>query len=312
MTKRIFVVGGYFPRGGTYMGYQVALICHKNFGHPVLIVEVGDQASRTVMFDYAIPFESISLESMERIATNDDVLIANPSFSHHGFGNWFPGRKLMYIQDVKTFIDLDCGFNKYVCVSRFVAEFIADRYRIKAPIIPAFVDIPSSLKITPWRARPPLSVLVHAKRTSRLLDGINAEILGKLRERIKEIEFEPVVTGGPIARRELLERLGSRRYLLTLSVTEGFGLVPLEAMALGATVLGFDGYGGREYMEPGVNCNVTRYPDVAGLVDAAEIALKDESIAEHLASNGSATAAHFTRERFEQLWIREIGAFLAE
>ena len=224
MTKRVFVVGGYYPQGGAYMAYQLALICHKYFDHPVLVVEVDDYASPTDMFDYAVPFESISLDSMERIATSDDILIANPSFSDHGFGNWFPGRKLMYAQGVSTYTDLDCGFDKYICVSRFVAEFIADRYRIKAPVIPAFVDIPSSLDITPWRVRQPLSVLVHAKRTSRLLGGLHAKILDELRRRVPGIEFEPVVTGGSITHREFLERLGSRRYLLTLSVTEGFRL----------------------------------------------------------------------------------------
>jgi hypothetical protein len=285
------------------------LICHKFFGHQVFVVDVGAHEPSTSRFDYAVPFESISLESMERVATGDDILIANPSFSDCGFGNWFPGRKLMYIQDVKTFKDLDCGFDKCACVSRFVADFIAERYGIKAPIIPAFADIPSSLEITPWRARQPLSVLVHTKRTSRLLEGLNAKILEELRRRIPGIELKSL-TDSAITRRELFERLACCRYLLTLAITEGFGLVPLEAMAVGATVLGFDGYGGREYMEPGINCNVARYPDLAGLVDTAEIALKDESIAEKLACNGRTTAARFTRERFERSWIKEIGAFL--
>jgi hypothetical protein len=311
MTKRVFVVGAYNPHGGDYMAYQVALIFHKYFGHQVLVVEVGSHEP-TNMFDYAVPFESISLESMERIMTSDDILIANPSFSDCGFGNWFPGKKLMYAQDVSTFRILDCGFDKYICVSQFVADFIADRYKITAPVIPAFVDIPSSIEVISWRARQPLSILVHTKRKSRLLDGLNAKILNELRHRVSGIDFEPVVADGAIPHRKLLERLGSRRYLLTLSVAEGFGLVPLEAMAVGAAVLGFDAYGGREYMEPTINCNVARYPDVVGLVDAAEAALKDESIAERLAFNGRATATRFTRERFEQLWIKEIGAFLAK
>jgi glycosyltransferase involved in cell wall biosynthesis len=174
------------------------------------------------------------------------------------------------------------------------------------------VDIPSSFAITPWRERPALSVLVHAKRKNPLLEGLNSKILDELRRLVPGIEFEPVVTGEPFSQRDVVERLNSRRYLLTLSPTEGFGIVPLEAMAVGATVIGFDGCGGREYMEPGINCNVTRYPDVAGLIDAAEIVLKDESIAEHLASYGRATAARFTRERFERSWIKEIGASLGK
>jgi len=44
--------------------------------------------------------------------------------------------------------------------------------------------------------------------------------------------------------------------LYPLSVAEGFGLVPLEAMAMGSVVVGFDGYGGREHLTPGANCAV--------------------------------------------------------
>ena len=48
------------------------------------------------------------------------------------------------------------------------------------------------------------------------------------------------------------------------SYAQGFGLMPLEAMAMGCTVVGFDGYGGRDYMRPDINCCVVPYPDIDG------------------------------------------------
>src|SRR5205085_11319415 len=47
--------------------------------------------------------------------------------------------------------------------------------------------------------------------------------------------------------RETAEIFGSSAVVLSLPFLESFGLVPLEAMASGALVAGFHGYGGQEY-----------------------------------------------------------------
>src|SRR5206468_2181306 len=43
---------------------------------------------------------------------------------------------------------------------------------------------------------------------------------------------------------------GESAIVISLPFLESFGLVPLEAMASGALVTGFDGYGGQEYAKP--------------------------------------------------------------
>jgi hypothetical protein len=50
--------------------------------------------------------------------------------------------------------------------------------------------------------------------------------------------------------RETAEIFGHSAIVLSLPFLESFGLVPLEAMACGAIITGFDGYGGREYATP--------------------------------------------------------------
>lgn len=49
---------------------------------------------------------------------------------------------------------------------------------------------------------------------------------------------------------ETAEIFGHSAIVLSLHFLESFGLVALEAMACGAIVAGFDGYGGREYATP--------------------------------------------------------------
>jgi hypothetical protein len=50
--------------------------------------------------------------------------------------------------------------------------------------------------------------------------------------------------------RETAEIFGRSAIVLSLPFLESFGLVPLEAMASGAIVAGFHGYGGQEYARP--------------------------------------------------------------
>ena len=50
--------------------------------------------------------------------------------------------------------------------------------------------------------------------------------------------------------RDTAEIFGHSAIVLSLPFLESLGLVPLEAMACGALVAGFDGYGGREYATP--------------------------------------------------------------
>ncbi|MGA7385613.1 MAG: glycosyltransferase [Methylocella sp.] len=117
---------------------------------------------------------------------------------------------------------------------------------------------------------------------------------------------------GNLPARELMRRIGAARYFLTLSLAEGFGLLPLEAMALGVTVVGFDGFGGRHYMQPGVNCAVCPYPDISGLADRIIVVMRDPAYAAALAQAGRRTAAEYSYERFRATWIAEFERALAK
>jgi glycosyltransferase involved in cell wall biosynthesis len=99
--------------------------------------------------------------------------------------------------------------------------------------------------------------------------------------------------------------------LVSLSPAEGFGLVPLEAMAMGTTVIGFDAFGGREYMRPGKNCLVTSYPDIEGVAERLVAALGAPALAERLAEAGRLTALQFGYQRFRAAWQDQFRRFLA-
>ena len=103
----------------------------------------------------------------------------------------------------------------------------------------------------------------------------------------------------------LLSKLGAVRYFLTLSAAEGFGLVPLEAMAMGTMVVGYDGFGGRHYMRTGENCDVAPYPDIERVAELLIDATRTPGRSEEIAARGRTTAAQYSRESFRHSWIDE-------
>ena len=100
--------------------------------------------------------------------------------------------------------------------------------------------------------------------------------------------------------RETAEIFGRAEIVLSLPFLESFGLVPLEAMASGAIVVGFDGNGGQEYArtDNGFWFRPDRPEEAAdAIAQAAEgIARGDERI-KAMRDAGFATAARYNKER---------------
>lgn len=115
-----------------------------------------------------------------------------------------------------------------------------------------------------------------------------------------------------MGRRQVAQVLGESLLFASLSHLEGLGLPPLEAMAAGCLVCGFDGGGGREYAAP-ENGRWVADGDLEAFADALSAALgqtETQNTAQRLA--GHATAAHFSERHFQtqlnQAWTTLLGA----
>ena len=327
MGKTAYVVEAYAPYGGAYMAYHVARILHVDFGYGVRVVTPNPEPTDPdgeSLFHYDPRFPRISPADCEGLIGDDDVLICNPSFSSRQLGLRSRGLKIMYAQGFTTFKALDCFFDHYFAVSGFVQNFLSQTYGISAPVIPAFlVDLEGLLPPTlpvdaaaAWEARPPFSLALNMKgdpvQQMVLLDRLRSELRTRDLALEASIDWDGALERGreKVPRRQFLERLASVRYLLTLSLTEGFGLVPLEAMGMGAVVLGFDGFGGREYMVPGTNCAVAACPDVTAAADTMIRVMRDDAVAKRLATAGMQTASAYSYESFHRRWVDALNQIL--
>lgn len=309
-ARRAYVVGAYLPNGGTHMAYHLGRILEQDFGIPATAVRVADETPDHGIHEYELRMPQVSIAEMERAIRADDILIANPSFSPHQFGMRLPGFKLSYVQGFNTFALLDLKFDHFVAVSDFVATFLRTTYAVEARVIPAFVETHAAPAVPNWAQRPANIVLPYRKGLPEVWEASYARLREIVARRAPEIAFDEPLAGSGIPHRELLARLGSVRYLLSLSAAEGFGLVPLEAMAMGTLICGYDGFGGRQYMRPAENCAVAAYPDIELVADRLIEAVRDPHRSEQMARRGRDSARGYSRDVFRRAWIDELAAVL--
>ncbi len=304
-SRRAYVVGAYLPNGGTLMAYHLGRILEEEFGFHAVAVATGGETAEHGIHDYALRMPLVALAQMEQEITRDHVLIVNPSFSSHQFGWRLPGFKISYVQGFSTYALLDRKLDHYVAVSNFVRDFLHTVYAIDARVIPPFIDLDGVPAPTPWAKRPPFVVLPYRKGIPEAWEISWQRLRAILAERAPHITLAEPLSGSGTPHVELLSKLGAFRYFLTLSAAEGFGLVPLEAMAMGTMVVGYDGFGGRHYMRAGENCEVVPYPDIERVAELLIEAVTNPARSEVIAARGPKTAAQYSRDSFRRSWIEE-------
>jgi hypothetical protein len=301
----VYVMGAYLRAGGARMAYEIGLVAHQALGLSCKAVVSSGEDLGSSCFNYAVRFETVQREHLLSLVRSDDLLICNPSFSDGSVGLTYRCRKLMYIQGFNTFSTLDLWFDRYVSVSGFVQKYIKNTYALKTDVIAPFITVNPALT-KPWRDRPAGSIWFYMKG-----GRLQLELLKRLKDEVErvngrlasQIDWEgSLLWAGNHRQADLLEKIAERRYFVSLSVCEGFGLVPLEAMALGTAILGFDGFGGRDYFLRGKNCFVRRYPDVAGVARDLVRCLEEQDLAERIASQGPITASFYSSDRFRENW----------
>jgi Glycosyl transferases group 1 len=303
---RVFVIGAYLPNGGTLMAYHLGRILQHDFGIQAIAVRMAGETADHGIHAYDLRMPVVSREQMEQQISDDDVLIVNPSFSYCQFGWRLPGFKISYVQDFKTFALLDRKFDHYVAVSDFVGQFLRTVYALDVRVIPPFIDVEPLPPCVDWAQRPENLVLPYRKGMPEVWDLSFQRLREILALHAPHVTLADPIPASGIPHAELLQRIGAARYFLTLSAAEGFGLVPLEAMAMGATVIGYDGFGGRQYMRPNENCAVAPYPEIERVAELLIAAVNDPARSMKLARRSRETAACYSYAAFRQAWIEEL------
>jgi hypothetical protein len=307
----VFVVGAYIPNGGTYMAYHLGRLLQRDFDIEAISVTVGNEQVDNGVHRYDLRMPAISIHDLIGTITDSDILIANPSFSKYLFGWKLPGFKISYVQGFSTYEILDLRFDCYVAVSDFVQQFLRAVYAIEAPVIPAFINLQEMPAAADWGDRPELVVLPYRKGIGEIWDISFRRLKQLTQQRMPALGFEEPLFGDRwMPQSQLFRALGRYRYLLVLSVAEGLPLVPLEAMAMSVVVAGYDGFGGRHYMRPGVNCAVAPYPEIEQAAELLIAAMKSPEASAAMSRSARETAGQYSYEMFRQRWLGEFSRVL--
>lgn len=183
-----------------------------------------------------------------------DVLVV-PEFNPEGLRSCVGDAKPVVLCQNHHYVLGNCGFSQLLSgdypglpgvahvigMSRAIMSFLA----VAAPAvsghyIPCHVDV----DLFRPRAKKKLIAYMPRRRTRDL------QIVVQLLRRSKRLaDWEFVAVDG-LTEKETAVCLGEAAIFLSGSNYEGFGLPPAEAMAAGCYVIGFNGDGGREYMDP--------------------------------------------------------------
>ncbi|MDX1975002.1 MAG: glycosyltransferase [Rickettsiales bacterium] len=304
----VYVIGALLPTGGAHMAYHLGVLLKRHFGFALFDVPVFP--AERGLFYYPEPITTISVEQMENTITDEDVLIINPAFSQFLFGLRLPGKKVMYVQDFRTFLLLDCHCDLYVSVSSLVSRYVYALYGIATPIVPAFIQLDRMPQAVPWDERPEHSALVYVKNPSTEHQLLLSGLQDSLTKVAPHIDLTRVLEGRNLSHDAFLAQLGSVRYFVNMSLAEGFGLVPLEAMAMGAMVTGVDGLAGRDYLRSGENCLVSSITHLHDLPETVYKAFTDMPLARACAQQGAITASQYGYEPFKTAWLTHFSRLL--
>lgn len=297
-NRKAWIIGAYGRNGGNDMNHHIGRVCKELFDLETRSVGIGTSVYEpNNIFDHEYIFEQYDLQEFFTQCQDSDLVISNPSFSPYLIGYKTNATKIMYVQHYNTYNKLDLGFDKYIAVSDIVRKAVKSIYDINAEIIPAFTN--DVEKITPLTQKKN-GVFIYPKS----MDGYYYHFMEKIEDAIKDLPR--YLLSAPLNRKELMSIIDQHKYFITFSIDEGFGLVSLEAMKRGCVVLGFDGYGGREFMQKGHNCLTSSYPDWQSIVANLNKCLTDETYAATISQNAIESANDFNRERFYNSWEKAI------
>lgn len=307
-----YITDGYLYNGGTYMAYQLGRILNEEFDYNCNIIALNDERPSSIQYYHKI-YPTLALSSfLLRSLEDDDILICNPSFSNLFLGHRATCKKVMYIQHFNTYQVIDGFFDMYICASKIVKDYIKLIYNLDCDIINPFIhnwDIKEK-EIISWHQRPINEIFIYFKVGIWNQDRLIYLFVSELKKVVPSISVT-ISENKLLSHHELLSNMSKYRYVVVLSPTEGFGLVPLEAMMMGCTVLGFDGIGGLDYMKDGYNCAVSPYPNIQKIVMDLGRLIKDEDTSYRLSENGKKTASQFSFERFKNAWVNKFKELIA-
>jgi glycosyltransferase involved in cell wall biosynthesis len=273
------------------------------------------------------PFRITWMESEEPAVYRDDgsfvpapedLIVVPEILAARPFARECAARKVMFVQgssliakglfardlnQPRSFRDL--GYTAAIAVMPHIQEILDRFFDIASTVIPPCIAPYFFARVdgSPSRKK---QVVLYPK-----MDGEDYPILRDVLTRRLPVGWEIVELRG-LSHRETAAALRESAFHINVNCQESFNATVPEAMASGAIVICYDGFGGRDYLCDGVNAFVFPNHHVFPLLDRAlDLIVRHDELEpalEEIRHNGFRTARKYTEESTE----RQLLNFYAE
>ena len=210
------------------------------------------------------------------------------------------------------------------CHRVYVSRFLKDAYGQPGTLIPNFVssqflhcpaleiaDISSGIRIGCVCTSAPnkgfnLFLEAFAKMKSDLFLGMNIQFACATQDRVLTEQYSTsgIIFFRPTSDAGMFEFYRSCQIFVSLSVSEGFGLPVLAAMASGCAVVSTNSGGVTDFVLDGQTGLLLSERSTAALEEALRLLILDTQKRETLATAGKTHAKNYTYDRFAKSYLR--------
>ncbi|AEF96208.1 glycosyltransferase family 4 protein [Methanotorris igneus] len=197
--------------------------------------------------------------------------------------------------------------DKIICVSKFLRDNLGSNFRDKAIVIPNGVDFNLFYEGDDLDYGLFVGSFVKQKGLDVLIDTIkdidfNFKLIGdgplfnKIREKIEKENMKHVELLGKKSQTEVAEYMRNCSFLILPSISEGLGMVLLEAMACGKAVIATNVGGIREIVKDNYNGFLIPPNNPKILKEKIEILINDKNLRRKFGKNGKKFSKNFSWE----------------
>lgn len=331
-TKVLYEYANYLARKGNSV--EIAYMANQlwsNFHFPECIrrfLALKSIKNRPTWFDLDNSIVKYGIFDVNNDTVHDaDVIVITDVRTAYPVSklNEKKGKKFYMIQDFENWVLPDEKVYEtysldfqHITVAKILSEMVDSHSTNKAVCVPNGINVELFKVTVPIRNRNKHSIAFHYRSNPQKGSKYAIEVIKKLQERYSDLEvtivsIEKKPAGLPPKCRfirgatpqEVADINNSVAVFMCTSVTEGFGLPGLEAMACGCALVTSDYAAVHEYVEDQYNALVSPVKDADSMVKNVVRLFEDDNLRIRIAQNGVITgkkrSLELSARKFEEV-----------
>lgn len=287
-------------RGDTMIIYKHCDILKKN-GYNACPIYIGNEKHKEPnWFFHQSRLTKFQYEDINKLSDEDIVIC--PDSSPELICNFNKGKKFLFVQNWAKYKNSSAenyGFDGILTFTGYCADYL--KRLTKLPVY----EIKNGIELNHFNYSVNLKkedeVLILYRKNTDLIDKFFESLPRELRD-----YYNFKVVHEKVDKAKLIALYKESDIFLNFGYPEGFGLMPLEAMACGCVVCGFTGGGAKTHMIKDETALVVEDGNLEGMYNILLELRKNQILKSHIRKNGLLKAKEFSLGNMENSLLRVI------